>query len=87
MSVDFSNFSYTWTCFIVLIIEVAMTAYRDLSIFVKINTFGVFFIAAVIVFIISVGVFSIQNTNYDYTKAEWEDDKATGEYFSYIPLV
>ena len=47
-NIDFSEFSYTYTCFIIFIIVFAMTAPRDVSIYNKINSFGVVFIMIII---------------------------------------
>jgi len=40
--VDWSSFSYTWTCMIILVVEFVMTLRRDLAIYIKLNTIGVF---------------------------------------------
>lgn len=53
---DFSGFSYSYTCFIVFIYLFILTARRDMSIFIKINTFGVLFTMIIIVYIITVGI-------------------------------
>ena len=53
---DFSGFSYSYTAFIVFIYLFLLTARRDMSIFIKINTFGVIFTMIIIVFIIVVGI-------------------------------
>lgn len=44
-----------------------MTAIRNLSLFVKINTFGVIFILMIIAFIIGVGIYAFTNTNFVFT--------------------
>ena len=53
---DFSQFSYSYTCIIVMAILLLMTAIRNVGIFVKINTFGVIFIFMIITFIIATGI-------------------------------
>lgn len=61
---DWSQFSYSYTCIIIFVIAFAMTAPKDTSIYNKINSFGVVFIAIIIVFTCGVGIFSLTNTNY-----------------------
>ena len=41
-----------------------MTAPRDVSMYNKINSFGVIFIVIIIIFTCTVGFYSISNTNY-----------------------
>jgi len=64
---DFSGFSYSYTCFIVFIYLFILTARRDMSIFIKINTFGVIFTMIIITFIITVGITGLRNCDYEYT--------------------
>ena len=53
---DFSGFSYSYTTFIIFIYLFVLTARRDMSIFIKINTFGVIFTMIIILYIITVGI-------------------------------
>ena len=62
--VDFSEFSYTWTCFIIMGMLLILTAKKDLGIFVKINTIGVAFVIIVIIFVCCVGFYGFSNTEY-----------------------
>jgi len=48
-----------------------MTATRDVSIYVKINSFGVIFIIIVALFICALGVMSLFNTTYVYDKDKY----------------
>ena len=50
-NVDFSQFSYSYTCIIVMVILICLTLIRQLSIFVKFNSYGVISIVLIIVFI------------------------------------
>jgi hypothetical protein len=67
-AIDFTQFSYSYTCIIVMVILMGMTAIRNLGIFVKINTFGVIFIAMIIIFIIGTGIQAFMNTDFVYTE-------------------
>jgi len=51
LEVDFSKFSYSYTCLIVFFGLMLMGQLKNLSIFVKINTFGVVFTIVIIFFI------------------------------------
>jgi len=44
-----------------------ITAIRNLAIFVKIATIGVFFVIAIIIFIVGVGIYGFTNTHYVYS--------------------
>ena len=69
-----------------------MTIPRDTSIYNKINSFGVFFIMIIILFQVSVGIYSLTNTEYTSDKAiydEYMKEKAAGQpvgYMAYIAL-
>ena len=86
----FDKFSYTWTCVIIFFIIFAMTAPRDVSIYVKINSFGVVFIVIVVVFLIAMGCYSLTNTDYVYNKDKYiaylnSAERAPSEpYLAYI---
>lgn len=71
--IDFKNFSYTYTCFIIFAIVFAMTAPRDVSIYNKINSFGVLFIAIIIIFTSGVGIYSMTNTDYTTDADKYEE--------------
>lgn len=66
-NVDFGEFSYSWTCIIVMIIMMGMTSIRNLRVFVTINTYGVIFIFMILAFIIGVGIYSFTNTSFTFT--------------------
>lgn len=65
--IDFSEFSYSWTCFIVMGIVFLLTLKKNLGIFVKLNTYGVIAVCVVIIFICGVGIYSLTNTKYVFT--------------------
>ncbi len=90
--VDWTSFSYSYTCIIIFVMTFAMTAPRDVSIYAKINSFGVVFIMIIILFTCAVGFYSLSNTNYTSDKDVYDQylaEKAAGqkpEYLSYIAL-
>lgn len=63
-SIDFHEFNYSWTCFIILGVLLILTAKKDLGVFVKINTIGVIFVIIVILFVLGVGFYSFSNTHF-----------------------
>jgi hypothetical protein len=66
-NVDFGEFSYSYTCIIVMFVLMGMTAIRQLGFFVKFNTFGVLFIFMIIAFIVGIGIYGFTNTNYVFS--------------------
>jgi hypothetical protein len=73
---------------IILVVTLIMTSRRDLTIFIKMSSGGVFFITIVMLFIVAVGVYSTTNTEYTYSKIEWEQHEASGDtgYLAYLAL-
>jgi hypothetical protein len=63
-NVNFSEFSYSYTCIIVMLILIGLTLIKNLSIFVKMNTFGVVFVTMIIIFVVGVGIYALTNTNF-----------------------
>jgi amino acid transporter len=72
----FDAFSYQWTCIIIFVIVFCMTATRDVSIYVKINSVGVIFIIIVTLFICGLGIMALFNTEYIYGNKD--------NYFDYL---
>lgn len=66
-TIDFTKFSYSWTCLMIFVLVFIITARKDLTIFIKINTFGVIFTMIIITFIIGVGFYGIYHGGYTYT--------------------
>ena len=69
-----------------------MTASPNLQLFVKINSFGVIFIAIIIVFICGMGFYAFSNTTFTYSKSTFDEyiiaeelDPST-PYLAYIAL-
>jgi hypothetical protein len=78
---DWSGFSYSYTTLIVFIYLFILTARRDMSIFIKINTFGVIFTMIIIVYIITVGIMGISLTNYEFV---WYKDNTGKDYNNHL---
>jgi thiol:disulfide interchange protein len=64
LSPNFSKFSYSYTCMLAAVMLFIATLKKDLSIFIRINSFGVIFSLAIIFFVIAMGIYSMSNTNY-----------------------
>ena len=61
---DFSQFSLAYMAILVFVLEMIITARKDLSIFIRLMSYGSAFIMALIVFIIGFGFYGIATTNY-----------------------
>ena len=92
LSPNWSEFSYSWTCVIILIITFLMALPRDISVYNKINSFGMFFFVLIILSIYIVGIDSILKTEYTHNKAEYEqylkrrEEDPSLPYLAYIGL-
>jgi hypothetical protein len=62
---DFSTFSLAYMALIVFAIEFVITLKKDLTIFIKLMSFGSFFIIALILFIIGFGFYALGSTHFD----------------------
>jgi len=62
---DFSVFSLGYMALTVFVIEFVITLKKDLTIFIKLMSFGSFFIIALIVFIIGFGFYALGTTHFD----------------------
>jgi amino acid transporter len=89
ISVIFSEFSYSWTCVIIMGVMMGMTAIRNLSVFVTINTYGVIFILMILAFIVGVGIYSFTNTTFSFVEPKPDEDVPWIKLFSrgYGPLM
>lgn len=64
-SADFSKFSLAYMAILVFVIEFIITAKKDLSIFIRLMSYGSAFIISLIVFIIAFGFYGIGTTKYE----------------------
>jgi len=72
-SLDFSEFSYSYTCIIIMVVLMGMTAIRQLGFFVKFNTFGVIFVLLIMTFIVGTGITGFTTTHYTFTQPDNPD--------------
>ena len=61
-SADFSTFSLAYMAIIVFLIELLVTSKKDLSIFIRLMSYGSAFIIALIVFIVGFGFYGVGTT-------------------------
>lgn len=64
-SADFSRFSLSYMALIVFAVEFVITLKKDLSIFIKLMSFGSIFIISLILFIIGFGFYALGTTNFE----------------------
>ena len=62
--VDFKEFSYSYTCIIVMAMLLGLTMIRKMGLFVKFSTYGVIFVFIILLFIIGMGIYGFTNTHY-----------------------
>ena len=68
MTTDWSQFSLSYTCLILLVIVLVMTAPRNTAYIVKVNAFGVVFVVIFLLFIVANGLKSMSTTTYVYSE-------------------
>ena len=73
MTTDWSQFSLSYTCLILLAIVMLMTAPRDTAYIQKVNAFGVVFVMIFLLFVIVNGFSSLATTTYVYTEAAYNE--------------
>ena len=92
LSVNWTEFSLSYSCVIILMIVICMSLPRDTSYIRRVNAFGVVFISIFLIFILSNGIYSMTKTDYTTNLENYQAYKAevlAGEqpdYVSYIPL-
>jgi len=65
LTADFGNFSLAYMALVVFAIEFVITLKKDLSIFIKLMSFGSIFIISLILFIIGFGFYALATTHFD----------------------
>jgi hypothetical protein len=68
----FTQFSLTYMALIVFVMEVIITSRKDLSIFIRLMSYGSAFIIALILFIITFGFYGLGTTHYQIMPADKE---------------
>ena len=76
---DWSQFSLSYTCLILLVIVLGMTAPRDTMYVQRVNAFGVVFVMIFLLFIMYNGFKSMTSTNYVYSEFAYEEAVADTE--------
>lgn len=64
MSPKFDGFSYSYVCISIFLILFVLSSFRNLSIFVKINTFGVVFTIIIVGFILYQGLNNVKEVTF-----------------------
>ena len=62
--INFDEFSYSYTCIIVMVLLMSLTLIRKMSLFIKFASFGVIFVFFTLVFIIGIGIYGFKSTHY-----------------------
>lgn len=88
MTTDWSQFSLSYSCLILLVIVLAMTAPRDTMYVQKLVAYGVIFVVIFLIFIVSNGLKSMTTTDYVYSEQDYEEAISNPEngYTAFIPL-
>ena len=76
LTTDWSQFSLSYTCLILLVIVLLMTAPRDTEYVQRVNAFGVVFVFIFLVFVITTGIKSMATTDYFYSQEAYEEAKS-----------
>ena len=76
LTTDWSQFSLSYTCLILLGIVLLMTAPRDTEYVQRVNAFGVVFVFIFLVFVITTGIKSMATTDYFYSQEAYEEAKS-----------
>lgn len=63
----FLHFSPAYTAIVLYIVALFMTNRKDLTLFIKMASFGPYFIIVLIIFIIGVGIWGFMITKYNFT--------------------
>ena len=71
LSVNWQEFSLSWSCVLIFIVILLMSLPRDTSYIRSVNAFGVFFIMIFLSFIIGNGIYSMTMTDYTYSLEDY----------------
>ena len=63
---DFTKFSSSYTALFMFVICVILCSKKDLEIFMRVGSYGIIFVIALMVFVISVGIVALGNTNFTH---------------------
>ena len=90
MKTDWSNFSLSYTCLILLFVIMAMVLPRDTAYIQKVNAFGVVFVIIFLLFVIYNGIKATLTTDYVYSEEAYNvalaDSNQNSRYSAWVPL-
>ena len=89
MTADWSQFSLSYTCLIIFMIVIVMTAPRDTMYIKRVNAFGVVFVSIFVLFVTINGFMQMRTTKYVYSEQAYQEaiSDPTISYTAYIPLI
>ena len=87
MKTDWSQFSLSYTCLILLGIVIVMVLPRNTSYIQKVNAFGVVFVCIFLGFILTTGFRQMSKTSYVYSAQAFEDASQSETYTAFVPLI
>lgn len=82
---DFDEFSYSYTCIIVMVLLMSLTLIRKMSLFIKFASFGVIFVFFTLLFIIGMGIYGFTTTNYVFNPTNKIDESEIKLFNKYYP--
>lgn len=72
MDIDFGKWpSLPYVCIMFSVLVFPVISKRELSLFIKIGSYGVLFVSIVMIFIFSTGLYSLFTTKFDISSAEF----------------
>ena len=74
-AVNWSSFSLSYSCLIMVIVMGIMTTPRDTTYIRKVNAFGVFFIIILLGFLLINGIIQFTKTDYTYSLPAYQEYK------------
>ena len=89
MKTDWSCFSLSYTCLILMFIILAMVLPRDTAYIQKVNAFGVVFVVIFLLFIIYNGIKATASTTYVYSEEAYNATQSSPDqevYTAWVPL-
>lgn len=88
METNWSQFSLSYTCLILLGVVLVMTAPRDTGYILRVNAFGVLFVMIFLLFVFSNGIQSMTSTEFVFSKQDYEaaTQNPSAPYTALIPL-
>lgn len=76
MDIDFGKWpSLPYVCIMFSVLVFPVISKRELSLFIKIGSYGVLFVSIVMIFIFSTGLYSLFTTKFDISSAEFSQEE------------